>query len=1240
MKTINKSLFLLLFTFFMNVGESKAQIDTVFWFAAPWVTPDHHWRDPIKFHFSTFNNATAVRLRMPANGYDTTINIPANSLFSKSVDFMMNAIESKPANTILNSGFQITSDYPITVVYDVITRAPSYFNPETFSLKGQNGLGKEFVTPFQTRWNNQTLGGDLNGDGVTTQPYQQINIVASEDNTVLYITPRCAVVGHPANVTYTVTLPVKGNVYTVQNAVQNTSVVGNNLAGTIIVSTKPVSVTVGDDSVNPSGGGGCYDLMGDQIVPTDVIGKEYIVLKGFLNAGSEESVFVTATENFTTVTINDGTISTVILNQGDTYRYQLAQARTHVQADKAVYVLHMTGYGCELGSDILPPLNCAGSDIVTFPRTNPQNFSLNILCPTGITGNFQLNGNAASIPAANFNVVPGTGGAWSAAQITFNTTVIPSNSSNILTNSAGNFAMGIINGGTSTGCLYHYMSSFIKRVYVSAGDDITLCNDVTSIPLNGNVSGGVSTGAWALLNGTGTISSPTNLSTTYTPTPSDFTQGFVKFVLSSTGLCEPVHDTLTISFIQAPFVNAGADASFCKNNVGTVQLNGVLSFASGAVWSGGNGGSIGNSGNLSTSYLPSQADLNADSITLYLTSSGSFYACPNAIDSIKVYFTEAPIVQAGPDVVVCTNAIGVNLTGSVTGPTTTGSWSTGGYGSFSPSQNDLISLYNLNLNDTSLNQLYLTLESTNNGSCFAVKDSLKVTIINQPTVSILTNDTLCSTSSLIPLTGFVTPGFNSLWTETGSGSIVSPSSLSTFYPIANSDINLGYVDFVLSSTSLCPAEDDSIRIYLVAPPTLTAGIDQTLCANEPIELIGTINVANPTGSWSSLGTGNFSPSGALLNTYYLPSPTDIAIGSVNLILSADGNLGCMPMDDTVHITFKPSPVADFDGGEICQGAPVVFNDNSTASSGTIISWTWNFGDFTSGTGQNPTHTYNGNGLFSPTLIVVSSNGCSDTIIKDVIVDPIPVADFNNTAPCENALVYFDDQSFISNGSIVSWNYQFEDTLTSNLQNPSFDFSGAGIFPVTLTVTTFAGCQGSVTINLDVKAKPAAAFTMNPNPAVVLENVDFTDNSIGSNINSWYWNFGDGTGDNQQNTIHNFTTGGYNEITLIITDEFECQDTAKALIEVALIPSVPTGFSPNQDGVNDILYIDGGPFNKVDFKVFNNWGQVVFKSEDAAIGWDGMFHDKEAPLGVYTWVLTVEMKDGKIITKSGDVTLLH
>jgi len=74
---------ILVFLFIVTGNIAKAQIDTVFWFAAPWVTPDHHWRDPIAFHFSTFNNPTTIRLQQPVLGYDTTFTVPANSLFSK-----------------------------------------------------------------------------------------------------------------------------------------------------------------------------------------------------------------------------------------------------------------------------------------------------------------------------------------------------------------------------------------------------------------------------------------------------------------------------------------------------------------------------------------------------------------------------------------------------------------------------------------------------------------------------------------------------------------------------------------------------------------------------------------------------------------------------------------------------------------------------------------------------------------------------------------------------------------------------------------------------------------------------------------------------------------------------------------------------------------------------------------------------------------------------------------------------
>jgi hypothetical protein len=70
--------------------EAKAQIDTTFWFAAPWVTPDHWWRDPIAFHFSTFNNpTTTIRLYQPAGTYDTTFTVGPNTLFSKEVTHLM-----------------------------------------------------------------------------------------------------------------------------------------------------------------------------------------------------------------------------------------------------------------------------------------------------------------------------------------------------------------------------------------------------------------------------------------------------------------------------------------------------------------------------------------------------------------------------------------------------------------------------------------------------------------------------------------------------------------------------------------------------------------------------------------------------------------------------------------------------------------------------------------------------------------------------------------------------------------------------------------------------------------------------------------------------------------------------------------------------------------------------------------------------------------------------------------------
>ncbi|UKN02994.1 PKD domain-containing protein [Paracrocinitomix mangrovi] len=1241
-------IFILTIGLWTTIGsqEAKAQIDTTFWFAAPWVTPDHDQNTPMAFHFSTFANATTIRLYQPAFTYDTTFTVPPNTLFSKYVSHLVNTLESKPADMVLNWGFKIESDYPIIAVYDFISSPNngSSNNPETYSLKGQNGMGYEFVTPFQTLWNNKILTNDNNSDGVVTQPKQFFSVVATEDNTVIYITPKCDVVGHPADITYSVTLPLAGQVYTCENVVSNTSAPGNSLAGSIVVSNKPVSVTVNDDSVNPSGGGGCYDLMGDQIVPTDVIGKEYIVNKGFLNVGSNESIFVVATENFTTVNIDNGiTTTSVILNQGDTYQYSITEQLTSVHADKNVYLLHMSGYGCELGKALLPPLNCAGSDQVSFTRTNGQSFLLDIVCPAGSEGNFTLNGSTTLVQASDFNPVPGTGGAWMGAQISFNTTDIPINTANLLTNSSDYFSLGIINGGATTGCLYHYISPFLRRVYVDAGNDTTLCSAETIIDLNGSVTGGVSTGIWSVLDGSGTLNSPTNLSTTYDPVQSDYDQGSLTFVLQSTGNCDPRYDTLVVDFIESPDVSAGLDDTYCKNNVGAVSVSGSLQFALASTWSGGNGGSFGNVANLNTTYTPSPTDLANDSVVLYLTSSGSFFACPDDEDTLVIYFSEPPSVFAGADQVICSSTPQVALNGTVSGPTTTGEWTTSGSGAFSPSEFDLSNDYLISAADTATGTVTLVLTSTNNGNCLAVADSLTLTILDKPTVTITSEDSLCANVPNIDLTGTVTSGFTTTWIVNGTGSIADPNSLNTTYGLTPTDTSMGSIWIYLETTGgICPIETDSLEVQFVAPPVVFAGLDQNHCSNEVVALNGTLSGTASGASWSSLGTGTFNPGPNLLNTFYEPSPLDISNGSVNLILTSTAEFGCLPDDDTLTITYLEVPVADFSSTSACTGENTFFTDLSTIGSGSITTWQYDFGNSNTSIAQNPIHNYSGSGNFVVTLIAGASNGCFDTIQQNIWINPVPVANFTNNYACENDATAFIDATFLSSGSIQSWSWDFANGAgTSNIQNPSYTFGNEGTYSVSLTVVSDSGCVGTVTNSVDVLGGPTAAFSVTPVPALALEQVFFTDESNDPSIVAWYWDYGDGIGGFNQNEIHTYQNGGYYDVVLTVTDTAGCQDTAVQNIQVILEPALPTAFTPNNDGENDFFLIRGGPFQAVDFKIFSNWGALVYSTTDVNHqGWDGQYNGTDAPVGVYSWTYTVIMPGGKEFIKEGDVTLMR
>ncbi|HWY10577.1 MAG TPA: PKD domain-containing protein [Bacteroidia bacterium] len=1260
MKKIKLLVFVLFFL--LKITPVVSQIDTVFWFAAPWVTPDHTWKDPYKVHIAG-DVGTVVRVRQPGailpNKYDTTFTIPASRAFDYTfwrdaaagpTNLGFDSLESRPANTVLPYGLKITSSSKITVVYDVITRAPTFYNPETFSMKGQNGLGVEFVCPFQNTWVNVTLGSDLNGDAIITQPKQQINIVSTMPGTIVWITPRCNVVGHPANITYSIAMGY-GDVYTVQNVTQATSTLtpGQNLGGTIVVSNNPISVTIADDSlITP--GGGCYDLIGDQIVPVDVVGDSYIANRGFMFPASGESIFVVATVNFTQITINDGVASTYTLNKGDTKQYQMTNPLAYIQATQPVYLWQTTGYGCEPGAAILPPLDCAGSDTVVFSRNNTQPFLINVVCKTGNQGNFKIDGNPALLVASDFTVVPGTAGAWMGAQKQYTPAVLGIGAHEIR-NSTDVFALGIINGNTNTGGLFHYMSTFRRKVRNNAGPDFTVCAGATNtIALSGTITGGAITGQWyapitGSINPAVYTSSITTISTVYTLSPAQLSQPAltsIVFTLTSLGNCKNVSDTVRLYIYPKPSIALTPSVvTRCKNNLTPIALSGSVANVISQTWSGGSG-SFSSITSANTTYTPSPGDASAGSVTITLNAMG----CVGVSTNMVINFTNPPTVSTPPDINVCTNTPTVAVNGAtITGGSSTGIWSTNGGGYFTPTDTTFNTNYVLSAAETATGGIVtLTLTSTNNGLCAVVHNTLNINIYPKPIVNAGPNYTTCASAVIFTLSGsatFQSAPTTPTWSAvSGTGAFSNINVPNPTYTMSINDTIQGFVILVISAQGICPNPvTDTIRIDILKLPNVNAGINTSVCDNSNINLSGNISGFTTTGQWSSSGTGTFTPNNTNLNTSYVPSGSDIFSGSVTFTLASTNNQGCSTVKDTLKITFKASPTANFNIGAACVNSPVAFINSST---GTIVSQTWGFGDGFTSISNNPLHTYTLANTYTVALAVSSANGCTDTITKPIVINSLPVPNFYFANACVSLLTIFKDSSFVNPGNIVNWHWDFADGGKDTInKNPGHVYLSAGLYNVNLVVTSNKGCKSSISKPVTVYPKPKAEYGMTNNPTLALETVYFSDFSTpAGTISNWYWNFGDSISANGQNPTHFYNNQGNYNVTLTIIDGNGCRDSITKSIEVALLPLVPTAFSPNKDGNNDYLFVKGGPFEKMYFRVYNNWGELIFETKDQKVGWDGTYQGIESPIGVYVWVLDVDMYNNKSVRKTGDVTILR
>ena len=1112
--------------FFGSPQQSQAQSGTDFWFAPPYVTHLHNppGGKPVYLLLSSMGAASTVTVSIPANVGFTPIVVTIPASKSKRIDLsaFQASLETTPTNAVLNTGLRIQATTPITANYE----EDNTNNPEDFALKGVNALGTQFYIPLTNfaPYRNEVSFGAPN------QAIASFDIVATQNGTIVTIYSPVPVDGHPALTQFSVTLNA-GQTYSCGWSGVNWTLPSTHPAGAAVLSNKPIAITVKDDS-DHNASGGCYDLIGDQIIPVNILGTDYVAVKGFLNNGGNESVFITATQNNTSIYLDGNAIPIITMFAGETFRIDMDSLPTaadnsiYVKASNPVYATHVTGFGCEMGSAILPPLNCAGSHQVNFMRSTNEAFYLTLLVHTTAINNFTITGpGTATITPASFVTVPGTGGLWKAARIQYTLADIPVDSGFSVTNSIDVFALGIINGGAATGCRYGYFSEFVAPIVVSAGVDQNVCANDTA-QLSGSVTGGSTSGIWTT-SGSGTfLPNNTTANAQYVPSPADIATINITLTLTSTSICFPQQDQMLIHFTPAPTVNAGGNQTVCKNNP-AIALNGLVTVATGGLWSGGAGTFTPNNTTLNAVYTPTAPEIAAGTLVLTLTSIGNG-TCHAVSNSSIITFSPSPTVNAGPDQTLCVNNPSATLNGSVT-IAGGGIWSGGG-GSFSPNNTTMNAVYSPTLAEISSGNVTLTLSSTANGTCNSVTDQMIITFSPPPTANAGTDQTVCVNNANVILNGAVTVSTGGQWTGGLGTFLPNNNTLNATYTPTASEITSGSVTLTLNTTGngMCNAVTDQMVIFFTAAPTISAGINQTVCKNNPaVVLNGSVSIAS--GAIWSGGTGTFNPNNTTLNATYTPGASEITAGTATLTLTSTGNGTCIAESSSMVITLTPSPAVNAGPDQILCGN----NPNTTLSGSLSVAgggiWSGGAGSFSpSNTALNAIYTPTPAEISSGsvTLILTStSNGTCNAVSSQMHINftlpPTANAGADRSICANNATITLNGSVSVATGA--QWSGGLGTFVPNNstlnaAYSPTAGEIASGNVILTLTTTGNGNCS-AVSDQMQISFTAAPTVSAGSNQIVCANNAVTTLNGSFAGASGILWSGGSGTY-NPNNTTTN------------------------------------------------------------------------------------------------------------------------
>ncbi|MBS1771543.1 MAG: gliding motility-associated C-terminal domain-containing protein [Bacteroidetes bacterium] len=723
--------------------------------------------------------------------------------------------------------------------------------------------------------------------------------------------------------------------------------------------------------------------------------------------------------------------------------------------------------------------------------------------------------------------------------------------------------------------------------------------------------------------------------------------GTYKLVTNQASACKD-SAVITVTVNQMPTISLVSNDPICE--LDTLKINATVSPSSTTTttWSGPSGYS--NTGNNVT--IPTVTTANAGK---YIAIANNFGCIKK--DSVTVTINTKTTPVASSNSPVCE---GDTLKLSVTSTPLAGSYIWSGPASFSStSQNPKI------MPASSVHQGSYKVISNLNGC----KDSVSIPVVINPTPSISLSGTasVCMPDT-IKIYATVTPGTSTISWTGPSG--YSGSSNNVIIPNSTASNSGKYI--IAATNSTCTSKD-SITVTVNSKTTPVATTNSPICAGDTLKLMSTSTPAASSYSWS--GPIGYAASGQ--NQNIVPATINSA-GVYKVITLLNG---CKD-SATVTAVINPKPTISVNGtNPVCAGDTIFITATVNPATSSIV---WSSPAAVMGSGTNIFVPNSNNAHKGKYIITAGYSGCYNKDSIDIVVKDVHFQFGNDTTICANQPItlsqnidgnYLWQDGSTGNSYVINKTGKYyltindapckasdtiniiAKTISLNIGNDtllcrggSLTLNAADSFDTYLwnngqtgnSITATEGsywlqvkkgmCSTGDSIIINYTADPA--FELGPNKTVCIgETAVLNANSIPGSTYTWQ----DGSHEQKFNATKTGTyyvvatnmCGSYKDS--IVLDFFTCDCQ----------PIVPTAFTPNNDGLNDLFgpHIKCNPTDYL-FEVYDRWGACIFKSENKSSKWDGTYKGKAVEVGTYFYFIKVSGPNTESVRYKGDVMLIR